>query len=298
MIDLGAVQAIVAIDRCGSVGGAATDLGFTPSAVSQQVKRLEQQMGAVLLERAGRGVVLTAAGRRLASEGADLAARVEGLRSGVQADAGRPSGLIRLATFSTAMRGIVPGMVAALRRDAPDLDLAVRELDPWDAVADVAAGRSDVALVHHWEGVGLQLPPALRRERVLLDVADVLVHRDDPLAQRDVVSAAQLLDRQWASSPEGTICHEWFCHMFREAGRTPDIAYRCLEFASQVELVSHGLAVALVPRLGRGELPPSVVALPVRDPEPTRPVDVVWRASMTASPAVRAVRAAALAPLT
>ncbi|WP_029251936.1 LysR family transcriptional regulator [Paraoerskovia marina] len=295
MIDLGAVQAIVAIDRCGSVGGAADELGFTSSAISQQVKRLEAQMGAVLVERAGRGVVLTAAGRQVAAAGADLATRVEALRSGVQAEAGQPTGLIRLATFSTAMRGLVPGLIAAVRRDAPDLDVAVRELDPWDAVADVAAGRSDVALVHHWEGVGLQIPPALRRERVLLDVADVLVHRDDPLAGREVVTATQLLDRPWASSPEGTICHEWFCHMFRDAGRTPTVAFRCLEFASQVELVAHGLAVALVPRLGRGTLPASVVAIPARDPEPTRPVDVVWRASMTASPAVAAVRGAAIA---
>ncbi|GII98519.1 molybdate transport repressor ModE-like protein [Sediminihabitans luteus] len=290
MIDLVAVEALVAVDRCGSVGGAATELGFTPSAVSQQVKRLERQVDAVLLERAGRGVVLTAAGRRLAAEGRALAAQVEELRSRLHADEGRPVGLVRLAAFATAVRGLVPDLLAGLRESAPGLDVEVREIDPWDAVAEVAAGRCDVALVHHWEGIGLRIPAGLRSERVLVDTADVLVHSDDPLAGRAWVTPTELADHAWVSTPPGTICHAWFDHMFRGAERAPRVDYRCVEFASQVALVERGLAVALVPRLGRGRLPADVVAVPVRDPEPTRPVDVVWRASMTASPAVAAVR--------
>jgi DNA-binding transcriptional LysR family regulator len=84
--------------------------------------------------------------------------------------------------------------------------------------------------------------------------------------------------------------------MFRDTPHTPRVAFRCIEFASQVELVAHGLAVALVPRLGRGTLPDAVVALAVHDPEPNRRVDVHWRASMTDSPAVSAVRAALASP--
>jgi DNA-binding transcriptional LysR family regulator len=127
---------------------------------------------------------------------------------------------------------------------------------------------------------------------VLTDVADLLVHRDDPLAGRVEVTPGDLLDSVWVSTPAGTICHEWFDHMFRETPRAPRVAYRCVEFASQVELVARGLAVALVPRLGRGRLPDDVVALPVRDPEPTRRVDAHWRSSMSDSPAVAAVRRA------
>ncbi len=290
MIDLAAVQSLVAVDRCGTVGGAAAELGFTPSAVSQQVKRLERQVGATLLERAGRGVVLTAAGRRLVEEGRVLGEQVERLRARVQGDTGRPSGLLRLAAFSTAVRGVVPPLVVELGRRAPDLDVVVHEAEPWDAVAEVAAGRTDVAIVHRWEGMRFHVPPSLRGETVLTDVADLLVHRDDPLAGRDHVVPADLLDHVWVSTPEGTICHEWFGHMFRDTPRSPRVAYRCIEFASQVELVGHGLAVALVPRLGRGRLPDAVVALPVRDPEPTRRVDVHWRASMADAPAVTAVR--------
>ncbi len=292
MIDLAAVESLVAVERTGSVGGAAVELGYTPSAVSQQVKRLERQVGASLLERAGRGVVLTAAGRRLVDEGRALGEQVELLRSRVQGDAGRPSGLLRLAAFSTAVRGVVPPLLHELRRSAPDLDVIVHEAEPWDAVAEVAAGRTDVAIVHRWEGMRFHVPPSLRGETVLTDVADLLVHRDDPLAARDHVVPRDLLDHTWVSTPEGTICHEWFAHMFRDTPRTPRVAFRCIEFASQVELVAHALAVALVPRLGRGALPDAVVAVTVRDPEPQRRVDAHWRASMSDSPAVTAVRAA------
>ena len=130
MIDLVAVESLVAVERCGSVVGAADELGFTPSAVSQQVKRLERQVGVPLLDRAGRGVVLTAAGRRLVDEGRSLRVAVEGLRSRLQGEGGRPSGLLRLAAFSTAVRGIVPPMLDALRASAPDLDVVVHEVEP------------------------------------------------------------------------------------------------------------------------------------------------------------------------
>lgn len=292
MIDLVGIASLVAVERCGTVGGAAVELGYTPSAVSQQIKRLERQVGATLLERAGRGVVLTAAGRRLVDEGRVLSDEVERLRSRLQGDGGRPSGLLRLAAFATAVRGIVPPLLDELAQRAPDLDVVVHEVDPWDAVAEVAAGRTDVAIVHRWEGMQFHVPPSLRGEPVLTDIADLLVHRDDPLASRASVAPGDLLDHVWVSTPEGTICHEWFGHMFRDTPRTPRVAYRCVEFASQVELVAHAKAVALVPRLGRGTLPESVVAVPVHDPEPTRRVDVHWRASMAAAPAVAAVLAA------
>ena len=292
MIDLVAVESLVAVERCGSVVGAADELGFTPSAVSQQVKRLERQVGVPLLDRAGRGVVLTAAGRRLVDEGRSLRVAVEGLRSRLQGEGGRPSGLLRLAAFSTAVRGIVPPMLDALRVSAPDLDVIVHEVEPWDAVAEVAAGRTDMAIVHRWEGMRFHVPPTVRGEPVLTDVADVLVHVDDPLASQESVTPADLMTHLWVSTPEGTICHEWFSHMFAATPQAPRVGFRCVEFASQVELVAHGLAGALVPRLGRGHLPSTVVAVPVLDPVPTRRVDVHWRASMGESLGVDAVRAA------
>jgi len=95
------------VDTHGSVVGAADALGFTPSAVSQQVKRLEKQTGVALLERVGRGVMLTAHGRRLVDDGSRLLTQLEEVEAGLQRDAGRVTGRLRVAAFSTAMRGLV-----------------------------------------------------------------------------------------------------------------------------------------------------------------------------------------------
>ena len=290
MIDLAAVDALLAVERTGTVHAAARDLGYTPSAVSQQVKRLERDLGARLLDRQGRGVVLTAAGRRVVEEGRALREQVESLRARLHDAGARPTGTVRLGSFSTAVRGVVAPLLARVRDDVPDLRLVVEETEPWDAVAAVAAGTLDLALVHHWEGVGLALPPSLRAEELFRDEADVLVHALSPLAGRAALTPSDLLDETWVCTPDGTICYEWFCHMFAREPRVPRIDFRCLEFASQVEVVAQDLAVALVPRLGRGPLPADGVAVPAREPVATRPVTVVWRATMTDAPAVRYLR--------
>src|SRR5687767_14501990 len=103
MIDLAALTSLRAVASHGSVVGAADALGFTPSAVSQQVKRLEKQVGVALLQRVGRGVMLTGQGRRLVDEGSRLLADLEALESGLHRDAGRVAGRLRVAAFSTAM---------------------------------------------------------------------------------------------------------------------------------------------------------------------------------------------------
>lgn len=81
MIDLDALASLRAVHLEGSVVSAAASLGFTPSAISQQIKRLERQAGVSLLERVGRGVVLTGEGRQLVDRGARLLGDLEEIES-------------------------------------------------------------------------------------------------------------------------------------------------------------------------------------------------------------------------
>ena len=87
MIDLVSLDALRAVETHGSVVAAADALGFTPSAVSQQIKRLERQTGVPLLERVGRGVMLTGHGRHLVEQGARLLADLEELQAGLHQQA-------------------------------------------------------------------------------------------------------------------------------------------------------------------------------------------------------------------
>jgi DNA-binding transcriptional LysR family regulator len=292
MIDLAALTSLRAVDTHGSVVGAADALGFTPSAVSQQVKRLEKQTGVPLLERVGRGVILTDHGRHLVDAGARLLADLEEVEAGLHERAGTVSGHLRLTAFSTAMRGLVAPVVRDLRADHPDLTLSLTEREPWDTIDLVATGQSDLGVVHRWGDVPIVIPDHLAATQVASDFAEVIVPIGHPLADRTRVSPRDLVDEGWIATPEGTICRQWLTRMYAGTGRLPRIAHTAMEFDSHLALVRAGLGIALVPRLGRQPLGDELVAVPAHDPEPTRDVIAVHRRSMAESPAINAVLAA------
>ncbi len=289
MIDLDALAGLRAVATHGSVVGAANATGFTPSAVSQQVKRLERQTGVPLLERVGRGVMLTSHGQHLVDAGEQVLADLERLEANLQQRAGVVAGRIRLAAFSTAMRGLIAPIARELRDAHPELALTLTEREPWDVVDLVASGQVELGVVHRWGGVPLSVPDHVVATSVASDVADLIVHRDDPLARRDRVSPHDLLHVGWIATPEGTICRQWLSRMYDGTGSPPRIAHVSAEFDSHLALVAAGLGVALVPRMGRAALGEDLVAVPVHDPEPIRLVDALHRRTMADSPAVQAV---------
>lgn len=291
MIDLAALASLRAVDTHGSVVAAADALGFTPSAVSQQVKRLERQTGVPLLERIGRGVMLTRHGRHLVDEGTRLLTDLEAMEAGLHRQASAVAGHLRLTAFSTAMRGLVAPTLRGLRAAHPDLQISLTEREPWDTVDLVASGQSDVGVVHRWGDVPLAIPEHLAAHPLAADVADVVVHREHRLADRARVSPRDLLEEGWIATPEGTICRQWLTRMYDGTGRLPRIAHQSMEFSSHLAMVEAGLGIALVPRLGRQPLGDDLVALAAYDPVPTREILAVHRRSMSESPAVSAVLA-------
>jgi len=169
MIDLASLTALRAVDDHGSVVAAAEALGFTPSAISQQVKRLERQTNVPLLERVGRGVMLTREGRHLVEAGSRLLADLETIEAGLHQQAGTVAGHLRIIAFSTAMRGLVAPRVRALRDAHPDLVLSLTEREPWDTVDLVATGQADVGVVHSWGDVTLAIPDHLETTSLVDD---------------------------------------------------------------------------------------------------------------------------------
>ena len=290
MIDVGALRALIAVRDHGSIVAAAAALDFTPSAVSQQIKKLERRSRTPMLERVGRGVVLTERGRLLADRGTTLLADLEQFENLAVGEAERLRGTLRIATFSTASHGIVAPLLARLRLSAPDLEVTVVESDPRETVALVERGGADVALVHDWNTLPLDVPPTLEQHQLLVDVVDVLVPWDHPLALHETVTPLDLVDEHWITTPAGTICHAWLLQMFAMHGRRPEIRFYDGSYATHVAMVENGVAVALVPRLGRTPLPSRVRAVPVVDPTPRRRVSSLWRAASQDNPARRHVQ--------
>jgi DNA-binding transcriptional LysR family regulator len=286
MIDLQGLRALVAVDRAGSVVAAADRLGYTPSAVSQQVKKLERDLDAALLERRGRGVLLTERGRTLASEGRELLENLERLEA-LAAGGSRPSAPLRIASFSTATRGLLGPVLQGLRAtDAPVL-ATVTSVDPVDAMAMVATGVADLAVVHNWNSVPLVAPAHVATEHLCRDEADIVLPTSHPLAAREEIDRADLLDEAWASTPKGAICHEALMRIFADLGAVPRVVAEDPDFGSLIELARARVAIALVPRLGRPALPDGVVARPLADHSQVREVRVAYRRSMAESSGIR-----------
>jgi DNA-binding transcriptional LysR family regulator len=289
VIDLEALVSLRAVDEQGSVVAAAAALGFTPSAVSQQVKRLERQAGIALLERVGRGVMLTEQGRHLVDQGARLLTDLEEIEAGLHRSAGTVAGRLRVAAFSTAMRGLVAPALPTLLVAYPELQISLTEHEPWDTIGLVAAGRCEVGLVHRWGTTPLAIPEHVEAVILAQDVADVLVPAGHRLARRSRVSPQDFVGEGWIATPEGTICRDWLRRMHDGMAHPPLIAHQSVEFESHIALVAAGLGIALVPRLGRAALPAGAVAIAVHDPVPTREIMALHRRSMSNSPAVNAV---------
>ncbi|MFD6990783.1 LysR substrate-binding domain-containing protein [Streptomyces sp. NPDC059943] len=287
MLDLGRLRALHAVSVHGSVAAAASALGYTPSAVSQQITKLERETRTTLLERRGRGVALTEEARHLAATAQELLAIVERAETTLEECRGRPTGRLTVGAFASAARGLLPGVLAELARRHPGLDVRLQEVDPHLSVDLVARGMLDLAVAHDWDIAPLPAPDGVEQAVIGDDRCDVLVPEGHPLAARAAVRREDLADERWITQPPGTVCHDWLTRTLRAAGCEPDIAHQAEENHTQLALVAAGLGVAMIPRLGRGPLPAGVRAVAL-EPVPMRRLYTLWRTGAARRPAVTA----------
>jgi DNA-binding transcriptional LysR family regulator len=287
MLNLERLRTLDALARHGSVSGAAEGLHITTSAVSQQMSKLEREVGQQLLAKNGRGVRLTDAGRLLAEHAARILSQVELAQADLEAQRGQVVGELRLAAFPTALRGLFPEALTILRTDHPALRVRARELEPQDGVKAVLQGDADLAVVLDWYNKPLPMPQGLAKAAILNDPVDVAMAEGHPLAGRDEVDLEDFADDEWVAWPEGEFCHEWLLYTLRDKGIEPRIAHCAEEHHTQLALVSAGLGVCVAPRLGRDPMPAGVRGVPVRHGV-HRYVYAVWRADADRRPSIRA----------
>ena len=287
MLDLNRLKALHAVHVYGSVGAAADALMVTPSAVSQQIAKLERETGAQLMERNGRGVRLTDAAGLLADHAERILALVETAEADFEALRGEVVGRLNVGAFPTAVRGLAPLALTALRQRHPDLWVQCYEREPERVVRDVARGELDLGVIQDWLNRPMAMPEGLSRTTLLDDIADVVVPADHPLAGSKEIDLAALHGERWISSVPGTVCHDWLAFTLRSASVEPEIACMADEYPTQMALVAAGLGCAIVPRLGRDLVPEGVAVVPIR-PRQTRRIYVIWRTDADRRPAIRA----------
>lgn len=167
------------------------------------------------------------------------------------------------------------------------------------AIDAVRTGRYDACVVHGWHGLATPVPDDLHSDLITTDRADVVLKADHQLADTQSLAPVELLDQTWVTQPPGTVCHNWFLHMFAPLGRAPRTVWEAGEYATQLAMVETLGAVALIPRMGVPE-PATLTRVAVHDPVPLRDVYLVARRAFHETPAhialLEALQAQAPAP--
>lgn len=287
MFDLVRLRVLRTVADQGTLAAAADVLHLTPSAVSQQMAKLEREARCVLIERHGRRVRLTEEGRLLAMHAERILGAVEQAEADLDERRGEVLGDFTVAAFPTAARGLLPKVVVAMNQRYPRLRLYLREVEPYDAIAQLSRGDLDVAIAQDWVNVPIAVSDRLCSRDIGHDRIDVALPERHPLADAPSVALSDLAGERWIASTAGTICHDWLMSTFRNAGYEPEIAHQAVEFPTQLTLVAAGLGVALVPRLAGDHVPDGVRVRSV-EPAMSRRVFAVWREESGRKPAVRA----------
>jgi len=284
MLHLERLQALHAVSTFGSVTGAAEALRLTPSAVSQQLGKLQRDVGQRLIEPYGRGVRLTPAGTLLAERAHTILSEVENAESELDRQRNHVIGDLEIAGFATAARAILPQTVSRLRKQHHQLKLRVSERQPDEATRLVVAGHLDIALVNDWMNAPLVLPDGVQRVLIMNDPVDLAVPADHPLAGRASVELTELSAEPWITWPYGAICHEWLTQTLRQHGLTPEVTHTAEEHQTQLAMVAAGLGIAVMPRLGRGSI--EGVSIITLEPAFSRQIYAIFRTLASERPAI------------
>jgi DNA-binding transcriptional LysR family regulator len=282
MLDVTRLRVLVAVARYGSVTAAAKALNYAQPSVSHHLARLEAETGIKLIQRAGRGIRLTDAGRLLAERGAEVIGRLDAAESELAAYTGLRAGRLRLAAFPSALGTIVPAAAALLREHQPSVDLRLTEAEPPEALRMLRAGYVDVALVFRYSAEAAESPEGVG------DLGGLAIHGrgepgadyyggvnpaddDDAIDMTEGVRERLLLEEPvyLVTSVHDTedSCadlsryarHRWIAgcdrcraHLLRQcalAGFTPKIAFTTDDYVAVQALVAADLGVSTLPAL-------------------------------------------------
>lgn len=283
MFDLHRLRLLKELHTRGTLAAVAAALGYSSSAVSQQLSLLEKEAGAPLLERVGRGVRLTPQALILVGHAEAVLDRLEQAEAEIEASLTAPTGVVRVAAFQTAMLSLMPPLLDLVARRAPKLRLDAVQLEPDSALSLLTAGGCDLVLAEEYPG--RPLPRLAGLDRVELGPDPMRLALPPGLGHG--TRLAELADRRWILEPADTESGRWARSVCREAGFEPDVAFHSTDIVTHIRLVETGHAVAILPDLVWPAAPPPGVELGrrriyscARDGAQRRPGVVAVRAAL------------------
>ncbi|MGH2917710.1 MAG: LysR family transcriptional regulator [Solirubrobacteraceae bacterium] len=265
--DVQRLRAFALVLDLGSISAAAGVLGYTQSAVSQQLAALEREVGAALVDRSNRPLRATRAGAVLRPHVARVLAALGGAQAAVE-DLRGSTPRLRLAAFPSALSSFIPAAVRDLRRTHAQLVVQVRQLELDEAIEHLRSGDSDLAVVQHMPGVAVPDTGGLQRRRLLVDDIHVVLPAGHRLARRDAVSVADLEGEPLILPRRDTPAGQFRSvveHLCAQAGFAPRVAYELDDLPAVQAFVAAGIAVVPMHGLTLATVPAGATTRPLAE---------------------------------
>ncbi|WP_214317668.1 LysR family transcriptional regulator [Nonomuraea sediminis] len=252
-------------------------------AVSQQIIRLERELGEQLLIRTPRGVQLTGAGRAFLPHARATLAAAQSGRDALASMRGLLAGRLSVGTLVPAPQEL-PSLLGRYRRDHPGVELRLRDGHTTSLISEVDEGTLDVAVI----GLGARqpVPDKVDSQVIRTEPAVIVVSRDHPLAASHSVPFAQLRDEPMVTLPPESGQRMALDAAARTAGFTPRIAAESSDLGILVDLAAEGVGIALVPR-SAAPTSERLAIIQLSRPKLTRRLILIWQKDGL-SPAARA----------
>jgi len=281
----------------GTIAATAAALGYTPSAVSQQLAALEREAGAILLDRTARAAELTDAGRRLVEHAERILAMIEAAEADLSLSG--PAGRVTVTAFPTAAVAFGPALVRRVRAH-PGLTLLLRETQREEGLRLVRTGEADVALVADWSGRQTSADSArpggtgaLRYYPLIRDPVVLVLPRGHPAADpARPVDLEKLRDEPWLAAPAGEPSRQAVDRLLASTGGMPQAPWEFEGLSTILSLVARGIGIAVLPRLTLAVGDRRVAVRELPGPTEARDVYAVARASSVRRPSVAVILAA------
>ncbi|MCT9078741.1 LysR family transcriptional regulator [Streptomyces fulvoviolaceus] len=291
------LQTLQAVLRTGSLSGAAKELGYTTSAVSQQIAALERALGVQLFERGPRNLWPTPAAVQMGRHAAVVLSRLEEAEEELRAFAEGKQGRLRVAAFATVSAQLLPKALGRLVARFPQAELSFQDDggDPAAVARAVCEGRADLGLVYEYDLVPQAWPDELRLCRVLQEELVVLCGQKQLTEDPVHTDLRELSGAIWVANREDTAGHHNLLRLCAQAGFQPEVRFTSDDFDVIRGIVRENLGVALVPALSLG-IDRTITMRRLRSRGPRRTVLAVHRATdpnPLIPAAVEAIRAAA-----
>ncbi|MDR0278318.1 MAG: LysR family transcriptional regulator [Paucimonas sp.] len=285
-MDIGKLGALRELAVRKTMAAVAEALHVSPSAVSQQISMLEQEVGIDLVERRGRGVELTIAGRTLVERANRIFAELESARADMAELKKVVAGDIRVAAFPSVASLLMPRTMRSLRAAYPRLDVLFEEMEPEEGLNALRSWQTDVALIDDLNVPPGLLDPGIELTPLIEDVFHVMMAPDHRLAGLDEVSWAELEEERWVIDTASATYTRILTEACQRSGYMPRIIARCKGAEVTSAMIREGCAIAMFPGLRtHTDMPGARVSRLV--PEIRRRISIAYRKGEKKSPALR-----------